>query len=683
MTATEKNITQKLDQILKKSEVPLENSFNSEDISCLASVFLTTNEDVASLRPKAYIVLSAICRSVQKAIEGTRNDGDEATQHLVRIFAPYLVQSFGETDEKPLQLGVCFLTALFQVDPHVASTIFAKDGLIEAIMDAIDLSPSPLLSQEVIRLLSQAVGNRICRGILSPQVVRWLELKALQSSVPDHRILATLALTKFSKGATSDPPENGTPDVQAHQALGLMKTMVDAIISGKTGLTVDAVEGLAYLTIDPEVKDSLARNPTFLKQLFALIPTKRTPPKADSISSLIYGVSAIICNLTCFRPRLSEEQRQIEKLKRMAKAGKESDATSLLDGDDSVKTRIRLLIAAGVLPVFPAAIAASDSSGVRLNVGIALLSIVEEKENRGVALQAGGAKVLQTIIKHSFHTGSEERENSMAFSPSDFPPIQALAKLAITASPLQVFGPNIGAIYDVIRPLSVLLQHPSSNLLQRFEAIMALTNLASYNADVASRIAKADSVISKVELLLLEDHVLVRRASVELICNLIVGSDEVFERYAGPTPSSASKIQILLALSDIDDISTRLAASGALATLTMVPSTCSVLIDLQFDRHRFLPIMAQLIDPSSLPHDLKDDNIPETNPGLINRGVVCVKNVFKSITDNNILGRMSEEGRNAGLLEGLIRLSKGEGLSKDPPVMHLAAEAVEALTRTG
>jgi hypothetical protein len=442
-----------------------------------------------------------------------------------------------------------------------------------------------------------------------------------------------------------------------------MKTMVDVIISGKTGLSVDAVEGLAYLTIDPEVKDSLARNSTFLKQLFALVPTKRTPAsKADSMSSLIYGVSAIICNLTCFRPRLSEEQQQIEKLKRMAKAGKESDAEksiSLLDGDDSVKTRIRLLIAAGVLPVFPAAIAASDSSGVRLNVGVALLSIVEEKENRGVVLQAGGAKVLQTIIKYSFHAGSKEKKDSMAFNPSDFAPIQALAKLAITASPLQVFGPNAGAIYDAIRPLSVLLQHPSSNLLQRFEAIMALTNLASYNTDVASRIAKADGVVSKVELLLLEDHVLVRRASVELICNLIVGSDEVFERYAGQTPSSASKIQILLALSDIDDTSTRLAASGALATLTVAPSTCKVLIDLQFDRHRFLPIMTQLIDPSSLPDDLKDENILETNSGLINRGVVCVKNVFKSITDKNIRDRISDEGRNTGLLKGLIRVVKG------------------------
>ena len=674
----EKDITKNLNEILKKSDQLLEKSFSSEELSCLSSAFLTTNKDVAVLRPKGYIVLSAICRNVRTAMEG-RKDGDEATQHLVQIFASFLHQSFQETDEKSLQLGACLLSALFQVDSLVASTIF--DKLIEGIADAIDLSSSPLLSQELTRLLSQAFGNRNCRGIVTPQIVRWLESKALQTSDPDLRVLASLALIKLSKGATSDPPENGTPDIQTHNTAGLVKIMVDAIKSGNTGPSVDAVEGLAYLSVDPEVKESLARNPTFLKRLFALIPMKRTfTSKVDPTSSLIYGVSAIICNLTCFPPRLSEEQQQMEKLKRMAKAGKETNpekSVSILDGGDHVKERIRSLISAGVLPVFPAAIAASDSNGIRLSVGMALSNIVEEKENRGLVLQAGGAKVLQTIIKLSLQGGSRQKD-SMALDASNLAPIQALAKLAITSSPLQVFGPNEGAIYDTIRPFAILLQHPSSNLLQRFEAIMALTNLASYNADVASRIAMANGVVSKVELQLLEDHPLLRRAAVELICNLIVGSDEVFKRYTGDT--SASKIHVLLALSDVDDTPTRLAASGALATLTIAASTCKVLVDLQFDRHRFLPIMLQLIDPSALPEDLKDEIDLETNPGLVNRGVVCVKNVFTSIEDKGIRDRILDAGKNAGLLQALIRLAKGEGLSKDPSVMSLAAEAVKALT---
>jgi hypothetical protein len=246
----------------KKSDQLLEKGFSFEELSCLSSAFLATNSNVAVLRPKGYIVLSAICRKVRTAMED-RNDGDEATQHLVQIFASFL-------HESSLLLGACLLSALFQVDSLVASTIFAKDNFIEAIIDAIDLSPSLLLSQEVTRLLSQAFGNRNCGGIVTPQIVRWLESKALQTSDPDLRVLASLALTQLSKGATSDPPENETPDIQTHNTVDIVKTMVDVIISGNTGPSGDAVEALACLSVDPEMKESLARKPTFLKRLFAL-----------------------------------------------------------------------------------------------------------------------------------------------------------------------------------------------------------------------------------------------------------------------------------------------------------------------------------------------------------------------------------------------------------------------------
>jgi hypothetical protein len=674
----------KLNQLLKSSQITLQHNIASDEFACLATAFLPTNADVDTLRPKAYVVLSAICQQARKA-EGKNKDGTVATEQLVRIFAPFVAQLFGETDdEKSLLTGAFFLTALFQIDAPSASLIFAREDVVEGVMDSIDLSPSPLLSLEIAHLLSHACANKSCREIIRPQVVRWLESNSRQSTDTGLRSAASLALVKLFKGAVSDEPEVGSPQVQSGQIDNLAETMTDVIVSRETASTVDAVEGLAYLTVDPGLKQRLATNSSFLRQLFELVPTKKTvSAKASPNSTLIYGISVIICNLTSFPPRLSEEQQQVEKLRRMAKSGKgSSEATPILDDDKYVRARIRLLISAGVLPVFPAAIAGVDSAGIRLNVGKSLLNIVEEKENRGAALQAGGARVLQTIIKRTFSSlssGKNTKDLMAMLSPADLNPIQALAKLSITSSPLQVFGPNIGAVYDGIRPLSILLQHPSSDLLQRFEAIMALTNLASHSSDVASRVAKADGLVNKVELLLLEDHTLVRRASVELICNLIVGSDEVFERYAGDNSGSASKIHILLALSDVEDIPTRLAASGALATLTAAPDVCKTLIDLQFERHRFLPIMTQLIDPAALPASLKDEQIVETNPGLVHRGVACVLNVFKNVGDKDIRGKISNDGKDSGLLQALIQLAKGKGVSSDPSVMYQAAEALKAL----
>ncbi|KAF8971710.1 hypothetical protein BDZ97DRAFT_1650556 [Flammula alnicola] len=682
------DVDESLNQILKKTQTQSERKLLPDEIACLTSVFLSTRSDATTIRSKAYVVLSAFCQGVRD-VKGKGKEPDDTTKRIVDTFGPTVLQYLGETDETPLLTGISFLTALFQVDSQAASAIFTQEGVVENLMDTVDLSPSPLLCQEVAHLLGQACGHKSCRAVITSQIVRWLEFKSRQSTDLVLQSAASVALIKLSKGSASDAPENGTPEVRSGQTDELAERMVEIIISGQITSAVDAVEGLAYLSTDPIVKETLSKNSTFFKRLFPLVPVHKagaSTASSDLNPTLIYGVLLIICNLTSFRPRLTEEQRQMEKLKGMTKAAKglseETDTASSLDDDDHVKARIRLLIASGVLPVFPAAIAASDSPGVRLSVGKSLLGIVEEKENRGKVLQAGGAKVLRTIIKQSLSAHPDTSKSKQAnLNPTELQTIQALAKLAITASPVQVFGPNVGAMYDAIRPFSILLQHPSSNLLQRFEAIMALTNLASHSADMSSRIAQAPGVLDKVELLLLEEHTLVRRASVELVCNLIAGSDDTFERYSGDTPNSASKIHVLLALSDVDDLPTRLASSGALATVTAAPTACKALITLQFEKHRFLSVMVQLIDPSCLPKSQTEDSEGplDTNAGLVHRGVVCVSNVFKSITDVKIREKMFKQATETGLLRALLQLVKGEGVVKDQGIIQPAAEALKAI----
>jgi len=83
--------------------------------------------------------------------------------------------------------------------------------------------------------------------------------------------------------------------------------------------------------------------------------------------------------------------------------------------------------------------------------------------------------------------------------------------------------------------------------------------------------------------------------------------------------NSKSKLQILVALSDIEDLHMRLAASGAFATVTSSPNTCKVLHSLQMECHHILPILAQLIDLTS-----EDDGTPldpATATGLLHRGI--------------------------------------------------------------
>ncbi|KAJ7040318.1 P-loop containing nucleoside triphosphate hydrolase protein [Mycena alexandri] len=664
MAASDNN--QALDTLLQKTQKDPSTPLLPDELAYLITSFLPSQP--TTLRSKAYLVLSAFCQGVRNSSSVKGKQPDPATETLVHIFEPLVVDRLSDSEERRLQEGISFLTALFQVDWESAAPIFLQDGILDFMMDSVDLTPSPELSLLVAHLLSQACGHKSCRAILTSQTTQWLEAYSRNQDDPALRAATSIALVKLSRGRLGDTAETGVPEAPA-QDDELADVMKGLVISANDQSSIaDAVEGLAYLSVDPIVKDALSKDPRFLKRFFALVPRRKSPNVAAEgpNTTLLYGVLLTISNLCAYRPRLTEEQTQIAKLKRMANAAnkpaQEPGAASALDDDESVKVRVQRLVAAGVLDVFAGAVPGTESLGIRVVAGKALLNVIEDRENRGRVLQSGGGKLLGLIIKHAMGTLSTDGSSNTKASldVTYLEPIQALAKLAITASPVQVFGPNDGAVYDAIRPFSIMLQHPDGNLLQRFEALMALTNLSSHSAETASRVAKADGLLSSVELLLLEEHPLVRRASMELICNLISGSDTVFERYGGVenTSGTKSKLQIVLAMSDVADLGTRLAASGALATLTDAPSACEALLALQLERHRMLPILAQLIDPSTAPEHDDDEEGVEGDPGLVHRGIVCARNVILSIQDAKTRKQIAKEAGEAGLVQGLAPSKK-------------------------
>lgn len=617
-------------------------------------------------RSKAYLTLSAFCQGVRSSsfVDGKPTDSKADTETLVHIFSPIVIPRLQGTDENGLLVGMSFLTAVFQVDRDSASAIFTAGGILELIMDIVELNPSPELSLCVAHLLSQACGDKHCRSILTPDVPKWLQYSAQQTKEPALRGAATVALIKYSKGSVSDRADS--IDAASLSELpendhDLAETMKQLIVSDQQSSVHDAVEGLAYLSADPRVKEGIANDEAFLKKLFALVPRSKSQTLD---STLVFGILLIVSNLCTYRPQLTEEQQNIEKLRRMAMATG-TPGPSTLDDDNNVKERVRKAVSAGVLDIFAPA-SRVDSDGVRKHVGKALLGIVTDPAHRGKVLQSGGTKTLMLVIKHGLHS-----KDGQQLDPVYLDPIQALAKLTITSSPVQVFGPNDGALFDAIRPLSLMLQHPNAGLLPCFESLMALTNIASHSPAAATKVAEAKGLMNKVELLLLEDHPLMRRAAMELICNLIGGSDAVFEKYGAGESSNATKakLQLILAMTDVDDLPTRLAASGALATLTSAPNTCQTLLTLQKERHRVLPILTQLIDPSTDPGQAGT----EADPGLVHRGLVCVLNLFQS---PHATGDLRIEAEKSGLIAAIKKSASDEQLSG--AIKTVAAEAALA-----
>jgi hypothetical protein len=632
------------------SSSPNINSALPDELSYLIAGFLPSQP--TEQRTKAYLALSAFCSGVRSSQAVKEKQPDPATEALVRVFAPIIVGRLSETSQDALLCGVTLHTALFQIDSESAAAIFARDGLVEAIMDCLDLHPSVELDICVAHLLGQACGYSECRSILSSDAVKWIETRARQRGNNPLQAAAATAMIKLSRGRRDPgPAETSYPIVDEDKLAAALKDMVISDAGRSTSSAIaDAIEGLAYLSIQPTIKKALCDDTSFLKGLFALAPRRKSTVPIDA--TFLYGILVVVCNLSNYRPRLTEEQSHIEKLKKMARSQDNSMEDSPLNNDDCVKTRVQKLLEAGVLEVFVGALSKADTSGVRLAVGKALLNIVTDKANRGKVLQSGGARLLMSIIKHGL-VGKDTNPDSSLLEP-----IQALAKLAITSSPIQVFGPNPGALYDAIRPFSILLQHPSSTSLQHFEALMALTNIASHSAEAATRVNDSNGLVNKAELLLFEDHTLIRRAAMELVCNLIAGSDSAFERYGGATNSSSakSKLQIIVAMADVDDLPTRLAASGALATLTCMPNACQNLLSLQTERHRVFPVLTLLIEPSAVSEPGAEQ--VQRDVGLVHRGVVCVHNLAIYIKDNGIGEEIKKDAIGSGLVKALLNSEK-------------------------
>ncbi|KAH7910455.1 P-loop containing nucleoside triphosphate hydrolase protein [Hygrophoropsis aurantiaca] len=599
-----------------------------DELSYLVAAFVPSQPTAS--RSKAYLVLSAFCRGVRssKVEEKATKKSDQPDQSVV---------------EHQVLQAISFFSALFQVDWESASYIIQQDGIMESLGDVSDLFPAPLISLELARLFGHASSHKACRVHFSEDIKQWLTSKSRQQSDPALQVASSIALFKLSQGAATDAADGSSqssedPRVDENLAQRLKDMVINLEDNGST--TNEVIEGLAYLSVDANIKETLAKDLVFLKKLFGLAPDPKGVPQSPINSSLLYGILVIISNICAYKPRLSHEESQLAKLKQMTKSNTRSaqaGTSNPFDDDYHVKARVHLLVSNGALNVLAVA-SGVHSQGIRSVTGKIYLDIVEDKENRGKVLQSGGAKHLARIINPiSSTTTTTTSSSSRAIGTAELPAIQALAKLAITASPVQVFGPNEGAMYDAINPLVQMLLCDSSNLLQQFEALMALTNISSQSASCATRVATTANLLNKVELLVLEDHLMIRRAATELVCNLIAGSDDVFMRFsgAGIVQTAKSKLQVLLAMSDIDDLPTRLAASGALAIITNAQAACQALLELQMERHRVFPILTQLIDPGfdqtgeSIPKDVVET---KQDPGLTHRGIAISKKAGKKST---------------------------------------------------
>jgi len=225
------------------------------------------------------------------------------------------------------------------------------------------------------------------------------------------------------------------------------------------------------------------------------------------------------------------------------------------DGAEWVQARCAALVQLGLFASLTALTLRQKAltAGGRELLARVFLAAGEAVEHRGRCSAEGGGRALLALATAGHDDSTPIGRQKAA---------QALARLAITQNPSVAFPGQ--RVLELSRPLLGLLVEEAPGLLN-YEALLALTNVASLGGEARRRLAREPGALSSIEHYMFEEHPELQRAAVECICNL-AADEHCAERLVGP---DSDRVKMLLLLcEDTDDAALLRAAAGALAQLS-------------------------------------------------------------------------------------------------------------------
>ncbi|RVD84914.1 uncharacterized protein DFL_003250 [Arthrobotrys flagrans] len=546
----------------------------------------------------------------------------------LQLLGDFLTTRLASDDDDEMALAFNVAAALFPVAASSLSNLFHTDGFVQNLVPSLQGRPQTV-ELAAINLMSAACIDKTCRDAVSKNCEEYLTAVAATKS--DASTAASLALAKLSGDTPAPPPgqkEPVKPSKTDKEIEELASTFKNLLSSSSDASKQQSVEGLAYTSLTPSVKETLAADSSTVKSLLGLL-------NPSTSASIVFGVLTTIDNLTRYTKPLTEEQLKMAQLKNYANATPSSKTPGeipKLDQDPYVNKRCQLLLAAGVVPALVRLAKKTSPQATALTSSI-ILSLSKVSAHRGIMAQQGAVKLLLQIYSSLPTIPTPSSSDPDSTSPEDRPEstvhtiaAHALSRLLISVNPSLAFSASV-PINSSLPPLLNLIKSihnstaDSRDLLPLFEALLALTNLASTTDSIRSIIVKKEFTI--IEELLLHANDMIQRAAVELVCNLMVAPETVSLFVEGPR--SGNRLQMLLAIAQADDVPSRLAAGGALAMLTEWDAGVKKILEREGGVQRILEMC----------EDEED--------GVVFRGVVVVRNLV-IVGGEDGLKKVKEEG---------------------------------------
>ncbi|CAD5124204.1 DgyrCDS12504 [Dimorphilus gyrociliatus] len=464
--------------------------------------------------------------------------GESEFDMYKKIADDYFTDMFGdEIMESKLQ-ALLTLAALLQGPYEVGNHILGRKGVIELILALADSSETKCIKVAVEALVHSASKKERCSGVIE-QAAPILR-KLYEHRNENIRVRALVGLCKLSSFGGSDASikafSDGSQYEFADECRGFLKNP-----SKDVDLRRWAAEGLAFLSLNADIKEDLIEDSECIHSLISLA---RVQDKSS-----IYPISQVFTNLTN-----AFDKKEIDKeLIELAKFSKQHvPEEHEKDGAKFVSNRIKKLVEFGITNAL-VSLSSTESQATREAIARVFLACTEDIKHRGLIVQHGGAKALLNLHKDNTKQGKVKAAHS-------------LAKIAITTNPEIAFPGQ--RMVEVVRPLISLLGIDNT-ALENFEALMALTNLASMNDDSIVKRIVSEKGLTYIEHYVYEEHDMLRRAAVECFCNLVQYED-VAKIFLGEN----DRVKLFLLYCTEEDEALVRAASGALAVLTSEEEIC-------------------------------------------------------------------------------------------------------------
>ncbi|XP_058493131.1 protein unc-45 homolog B isoform X1 [Solea solea] len=383
-----------------------------------------------------------------------------------------------------------------------------------------------------------------------------------------------------------------------------------------------AIEGLAYLTNDADVKDDFVEDELAMKAMFELAKSKD--------KTILYAVACTLVNCT----NSYEKKDILPELVQLAKFSKQHvPEQHPKDKKDFIDKRVKRMLKAGIISALTVMVKADNAiltDQTKELLARVFLALSDDPKDRGIIVAEGGGKALIPLALEGTEAGKVKACHS-------------LAKIAAISNPEIAFPGE--RVYEVVRPLVNLL-HSDRDGMQNYEALKGLTNFAGFSEKLRLKIMK-EKALPEIENYMFEEHEQLRQAATECMCNLVT-CKEVQERYL---EDGNDKLKLLVLLCGEDEDELQVAAAGALAMITAAQKKlCTKMTHVT---GQWLEILQRLC--------------LHTHPSIQHRGLVIVYNML-NCDDNELAKKLIE----SELLEILTVIGKAEDNPKRQEPINVA-----------